>query len=82
LVDRFLATESFLAAYEERYADLYETLIEDGVVADLIDAYAALLVDSNVDRQYVTDTELESAVAAKQQWVAERATFLESLIDG
>jgi spore coat protein CotH len=79
LVDRFLATESFLAAYEERYAELVDILFRDDVVAGLIDEYSALLTDSNADRQFVTDTELASAVASKQQWVANRAAFLESL---
>ncbi len=81
LVDRFLATDSFLAVYEERYAELFEILFQDGLVADLIDQYSTLLADSNADRRFVADTELESAMAAKQQWVAERTAFLQSLIE-
>ena len=82
LVDRFLATESFLAAYEERYAELYEIFLAGEIVVDLIDEYSALLIDSNTDRRFVTEAELESAVAAKQQWVADRTTFLDSLVEG
>ena len=82
LVDRFLATDSFLAAYEERYGELFETLFTEGAVAELISEYAELLLDSNVERQLVSATELDSAVAAKLQWVAERAVFLETELGG
>lgn len=81
LVDRFLATDSFLVAYEERYAELFEILLANDVVVDLIDEYSVLLADSNADRQFVADTELKRAVTAKQQWVAERTAFLRSLIE-
>ncbi len=81
LVDRFLATDSFLAAYEQRYAELYEILFAGDGVADLIDEYSGLLVTSNADRQFVTDTELERAAAAKRQWVADRMAFLETVVE-
>lgn len=83
LVDRVLATDAFFAAYEERYAELFEVMLTDGAVAQLINENADLLVDDNVERQLVSATELESAVTAKLQWVAERASFLEAqLADG
>ncbi|MDX2345237.1 MAG: CotH kinase family protein [Acidimicrobiia bacterium] len=76
LVDRFLATNSFRAAYEERYAELFEILLMDGAVVDLIDRYSALLSDANDDRDLVADRELATAVNSKLQWVAERIAFL------
>ena len=82
LVDRFLATESFLEAYEDRYAELYETLFENDVLFDLIDEYSALLAAGNVDRTLVTDAELESGTAAKRQWVTDRMTFLAGVVEG
>ncbi len=82
LVERFLATDSFLAAYEERYGDLYEILMAGDGVNELIVEYSTLLTESNTDRQFVADAELESAVSAKLQWVAERTAFLGNLIEG
>jgi len=80
LVDRFLETESFLAVYEERYDELFNTLLADGVVLDLIDEQSALLAESNLDRDFLSVTEIETAVAAKKQWVVERTEFLKNLV--
>ncbi|MCP3997026.1 MAG: hypothetical protein GY722_18480 [bacterium] len=82
LVDRFLATDSFFAAYEERYAELHEAVFTEGAAADLISEYVELLVGSNVERQLVSDSELASAANTKLQWVAERSSFLEIQLGG
>ena len=81
LVDRFLATDSFLALYLERYAELYEVLFADDAVTDLIDEYSACW--SKPTRHGVSLPRANcAAVDAKLLWVADRSAFLEELSGG
>ncbi|WP_040685201.1 CotH kinase family protein [Nocardiopsis baichengensis] len=63
LKERFLENDEFAQLYEEAYADLYESLVQSGTAADLLDSEVA-------QAQAVGDEEAASAQEALAEQIA------------
>lgn len=76
LVTRFLASEKFMALYEQKLAGVYEAAFASGAMAAKIEEYAALVRAANARRSLVATDSYDQAVAQVLAFVEQRGAYL------
>ena len=78
LLERFMATASFKALYEEKLVEVYEKAFLSGAILEDIERYSALIHSVNDERSLVDLTAYDQAVQTVIDFVTRRIQYLET----